>query len=84
MRTVTTGHGAPEIGCDLLFLRGVDRRERVVEHEERRRAGESPRQGYTLALSAGERQAPLATTESKPAGNRSISSAMPATSAAWR
>src|SRR6267142_359463 len=58
-------HGAPgqraaKVGEDLLFLHGVDGREGVVEDEDRRRAGQRPRQGHPLALAARQGQAALA------------------------
>src|SRR5439155_9455188 len=54
------GQRPTEIREDLLFLGRVDGGEGVVEHEDRRRAGQRAGQGYPLALAARQRQAALA------------------------
>ena len=60
--------GAAELGQHLLFLGRVHVGEDVVEHEQRRRAGERPGQRDPLALAARQREPALADDGVPPLG----------------
>src|SRR5262249_40391577 len=60
------GQRAAQVGEDLLLLHRLDRREGVVEQEDRRGTGERSRKGRPLTLPARERQAALADDRLEP------------------
>ena len=73
--------GATQLGEHLDFLGRVDVGEDIVEHQERRPAGQRPGHCHPLTLAAGEREAALADYGVEARANPVTSASMPAATA---